>query len=112
MQKELEVTRGLEPEDLKILAGTDGPCVTVYLPMEKSPNTAWIEDKRLKSVVRSAEQVLRERQFTPATIKELLDPLAAIADMRGHGGATTGGTLVVLRAKDILRAFEIPQQLN
>ena len=50
MQKERELTRSLEFDDLKSLANTHGPCLTIYLPMEKSPNTYRLEDVRLKSV--------------------------------------------------------------
>jgi hypothetical protein len=112
MQKELEVTRTLELDDLKSLADTPGPCLTLYLPIEKSPNTTRLEGMRLKSVAQSAEQALRERNIDKATIKELLGPISNIADMREHWGATLGGTLVVLRSRDIFRGFEVGRRLD
>jgi hypothetical protein len=112
MQKELEVTKSLASDDLKSLADATGPCLTFYLPVEKAPNTTHREEMRLKSAVQSAEQGLRERNVDPATIKDLLDPLPVISSMREHWGNVPGGTLVVLRSKEIFRAFEVSQPLG
>jgi hypothetical protein len=112
MQKEIEVTRTLELEHLKFLADTHGPCLTICLPIEKSPNTARLEDKRLKSVVRAAEQALEARGVPVNTIRELLDPIVSVADIRERWGTAIGGTLVVFRSEEVFRAFEVHQKFN
>ena len=112
MQKELEVAKTFEVDDLKSLADAPGPCLTLYLHLEKSPNTVRLEAMRLKSVEQSAEQALRERKIDKDIVKELLDPIANIADTREQWGTTSGATLVVLRSKDIFRAFEVGQRFE
>src|SRR5688572_25659864 len=112
MQKVREVTRSLEFDDLKAMANTKGPCLTIYLPMEKSPNTHRLEEMRLKSVIRSAEQALAERKVSAADMRTLLEPLPGISQEREHHGSTAGGTLVVLRSKDVFRAFDVRRAID
>jgi hypothetical protein len=112
MQKVREVTRSLEFDDLKAMANTKGPCLTLYLPMEKSPNTYRLEEMRLKSVIRSAEQALSERKVPAGDIRTLLEPLPGIAQEREHLGSTAGGTLVVLRSKNVFRAFDVRHAID
>jgi len=111
MPKQLQVIQTLQFDDLKAMANSDGPCVTVYLPIEKSPNTQRLEEMRLKSVVRSAEQSMAERKIPASEIRALLEPLPAIIDERDHWGGAAGGTLVLLRSKEAFRAFEVRDQV-
>ena len=95
MQKTSEATQSLRLEDLKEMANTEGPCLTVYLP----------DGKRLKNVIRSAEQMLGEHKVSAAEVRALVEPLSSI----GH---EHGGTLVVLRSKDVFRTFELRHRLD
>jgi hypothetical protein len=112
MQKELEVLKTFEVDDLKSLVDTPSPCVTMYLPIEKSPNMTRLEAMRLKSIGQAAEQVLRERNVDKAVIKELLDPIPNIVDTREQWETKSGATLVVLRSRNEFKAFEIGQRLD
>src|SRR5687768_3173415 len=94
MQKTFEAAKSLGLEDLKEMANTEGPCLTLFLP----------DGKRLKNVIRTAEQMLGEHFSTP-DVRALVDPLPALAH-------ENGGTLVVLRSRDVLRTFELRQRLD
>lgn len=106
MPKALEVTRTLALEDLKELAGSEGPCLTLFLPLERKENAARLSETRLKNLLRSAEQKLAGT----AEAAGLLGPLGALADEREFG--TAGGTLVLLRSKDVLRAVEVREPVE
>ena len=113
MQNTLEVTRALALADLKELANTGQPCVTLYMPLESSPNTSRVDGLRLKSVVRQAEQKLTESwpELSKAQIRDLIQPLQSLdGDNAGWGGE--GGSLVVLRSPGTFRAFEVRKELD
>src|SRR5688572_4717710 len=113
MQNTLEVTRALALADLKELANTGQPCVTLYMPLEPSPNTSRVDGVRLKSLVRQAEQKLAESwpELSKAQIRDFLQPLQSLdTDNAELGG--DGGSLVILRSPDVFRAFEVRTELD
>ena len=113
MPKTLEITRSLALSDLKELAGTEGPCITLYLPLEPAPNTSRIDYMRLKSAIGQAEQKLNEQwpDLPQDRIRELIESLGEVRSEADEWGGE-GGSLVIFRAPDVFRAFEVKQELD
>jgi hypothetical protein len=113
MQKQLEVTPSLAVTDLKELANTEGPCITIYMPLEPAPNTSRMDYVRLKGAIRQAEQKLQEAfpEMPKERCRELIASLHEVrSDADQWGGK--GGSLVILRSPDVFRAFEVNQELD
>ncbi len=60
MQKQLEITRFLAPEELKDLANVEGPCITAFIPLQAAPNTSRFDHVRLNSAIRQADEKVRQ----------------------------------------------------
>jgi hypothetical protein len=113
MPNTLEITRSLSLSDLKDLANSGGPCITLYVPLESAPNTSRLDFVRLKGMIRQASDRLREEwpELSPALSRELTDSLHQVEnDSDGWGGE--GGSLVVLRSPDVFRVAEVKQKLE
>jgi hypothetical protein len=106
MQKELEVTRTLKPDELKLLADVEGPCLTLILPGGRSTGPS------VKNALRSAEQRLADQGVPANSIRQLVDPLISVLSDDDQRGSKNGGSVVVLRSKDVLRAFELNYPLD
>jgi hypothetical protein len=108
MQKQLELNRNLHFEELRKLANSEGPCITVSLALQTAPNTSRVDFQKLNSANRSVEQKLEEEwpDLSKEERRELIEPLGAVAENSDEWGGS-GGTLVILRSRDVFRAFEV-----
>jgi hypothetical protein len=113
MQKALELTRNLALADLKDVAQTEAPCITVYIPLQPAPNTSRFDLVRLNSAVRQAEQKVRDEwSDKPNTwVRELIEPMNNLTSEANQWGGE-GGSLVILRSPDVFRAFEVKQHFD
>jgi hypothetical protein len=113
MEKQLEVTRSLAIADLKDLANTEGPCITMYMPLETAPNTSQVDAKRLKVAIRQAEQKLQEAfpDLPKERCRELIEAMHEVESEPDQWGGN-GGSLVVLRSPEVFRAFQVNQELD
>lgn len=112
MQQEAQRTKGLQIEDLKELANTAGPCLTIYVPREHAENTSRLEGVRFNSVLRLAEDTLSARGLGRDEITQLLDPVRNVQDDLDSPQSAQTRTLVVLRSPEVLRVFEVNQHLD
>lgn len=108
MQKQLELNRNLQLDELRKLASAEGPCITVSLALQASPNTSRVDFQKLNSATRTVEQKLEEEwpDLSKADRRGLVEPLGEVSDKSDEWGGA-GGTLVILRSRDVFRAFEI-----
>lgn len=111
MQKELAISKSLEIAELKDLANVDGPCITMYLPLEPAPNTSRVDFVRLKSGIRQAEQKLADMDVSSREIHELLESVRHIENEAEQWGGH-GGSLVVFKSPAVFRAFQVHQELD
>lgn len=113
MQKELELTRSLDLNELKNLANVAGPCITIYMPLQPAPNTAQEDLVRLKSAIQQADQKLQHvwPDLPAASRRELIGSLHSI-EHNEQGWQLEGGSLVVFRSPDVFRAFEVNDDLD
>jgi len=113
MEKQLEVTRSLALADVKDLVNTEGPCITMYMPLEPAPNTSRMDGMRLKGAIRQAEQKLQEvfPELSKERCRELIEALQDVGSEPDQWGGN-GGSLVVLRSPEVFRAFEVNQELD
>jgi hypothetical protein len=113
MQKQLEVTRSLDFDELRKLADVEGPCITVSMQLQPAPNQSRMDFQRLKSAIRQAEYKLAEGwpDLPSSTARELIESLHMLEDDSDawRGGA---GSLVILRSPGVFRAFEVQHELG
>lgn len=113
MQKQLELTRSLNYDELRKLASTEGPCITVCMGLQPAPNQSRMDFQRLKSAIRQAETKLQEGWpgVPPDVGRELTESLHMLeSDSDQWGGE--GGSLVILRSPEVFRAFELHGDLQ
>ncbi len=108
MQKQLELNRNLQFEELRKLASAEGPCITVSFALQMAPNTSRVDLQKLNSAMRSVEQKLEDGwpDLSKADRRELVELPGELADNSDDWGGS-GGTLVILRSRDVFRAFEV-----
>jgi hypothetical protein len=111
MQKELAISKSLAIAELKDLANVDGPCITMYLPLEPAPNTSRVDFVRLKSGIRQAEQKLADMDVSSREIHELLESVRHLENEADQWGGH-GGSLVVFKSPAVFRAFQVHQELD
>jgi hypothetical protein len=113
MQKQIEVTRSLDFDELRKLADVEGPCITVSMQLQPAPNQSRMDFQRLKSAIRQAEYKLAEGwpDVPPSTVRELIESLHTLEDDSDawRGGA---GSLVIFRSPGVFRAFEVQHELG
>jgi hypothetical protein len=104
-----ETTRVMRLADLKELAFSEGPCLTMMVPIRPTENTSRQDYIRLKSGAQSAEPALAARGLNPKQIREFLEPISQID---GDSWGADFGTLVVLRDPKVFRCFRVREQLK
>jgi hypothetical protein len=109
MEKQLEVTKSLDFSELKDLVNVEGPCITIYMPLEPSPNTSRLDFMRLKSIIRRAEDELTEREIAKPLRQEMIESLREVGSEANAWGGE-GGSLLILRSPDVFRAFQVKQR--
>lgn len=113
MQKTLEVTRSLDLSDVKHLANVEGPCITMYMPLQPAANTSRMDYTRLKALIRQAEGKLNAQRpdLDSSLSRELIESLHLVEGEAGSWGGE-GGSLVILRSPEVFRAYQVKQELD
>jgi Bacterial archaeo-eukaryotic release factor family 3 len=87
-------------DDLRQLAGSIGPCVTIVTqiptPFELSP--------RLKKAMRRVERELKDRRWDSTTIESLMEPISDLA-VTAETAGLWGNALILFRSRDLFRYF-------
>jgi len=100
-----EATRSMNLADLKEVAGIDGPCLTITVPIHVAESTSRQDHMRLRSAVQAAEALLtNELAMKSPEIREFLDP---ILQVENESLAHDYGTLAIFRSPDYFRAFQV-----
>jgi hypothetical protein len=111
MQKQLEATRSLSLADLKELVNIDGPCITMYMPLEAAPNLSQMDQRRMKSLVRRVDEELAAHEMPKAGREELVESLRELSP-GAINFAGESGSLAVLRSPYVFRAAPVGQKLD
>src|SRR5438874_4868481 len=93
--------------DLRSLAAAKGACITLIEPI---PNPLEIRT-RLKNAVRGMEKKLADRGIRDDAIKELVEPIQAIASGAGTE-RTWANSLIVFRSAEIFRRFWLHEMIK
>ena len=93
--------------DLNLLAGRDGPCVSIYLPTHRAGNGTQENLIRFKNLLRRAEQELEAEGVRPAEARRLLEPATQLQD-EALFWREPGDGLAVFVAEEFLHAWRLP----
>ena len=111
MQKELEITKSLDLAELKDVANVEGPCITVYMPLQAAPNTSRFDFARLNSPIRQIEQKLSDWDLPAGKVREIIDPLKGLESEADRWGGD-GGSLVIWRSPGMLKVVQVKEQVD
>lgn len=91
-----------------LLRPTPGPCISLYIPTHRRRPESDQDPIRFRNALREAERLLSDRH-SPAAIRALLDPVAALATSEFWRWQSHG--LAVLRSPDVLEEFRLPGEV-
>lgn len=95
--EEIGASDFLSSQDLKTLAGATPPCISLSVPFQQKSRT----HRRLQKAVNELEAHLNQTGLDGAGIRNLLDPLARLANtVEKEQGDTRGAGLVVFRSPE------------
>jgi hypothetical protein len=98
----------LHQEDLRALATTAGPCLTILADMPRKENALKEIRLHLRTALQEAEQKLQNYKIEAGTIQKMLEPLRAWADDPDEI-AGRGASLLILRTPESLQVFSLPR---
>ncbi len=107
-QEKLALSGPVSIEELKELAATPGPCITMVVPLH--PEDTRQGSLELKKCLQQAGEVLDKRGVPLKQRRELLEPVQGIADEIATPGENK--SVVVLRSGGVFRHFSVPQELE
>lgn len=98
------------PDDLKKLAGIDGPCLSIFQPLRDEFSQVTKADTRLTAAAQTADALLTEKGFDAADREEFLRPVFKVAGNTDWAGRT--GSMVIFRAPGFTQASFWPDTLR
>ncbi len=96
--------------DLKALAQTTGPCLSILLPIHTTGTNHRTDGSRLHSAVRTAEIKLTELALTQEEVRAFLDPIQQTAELDLGDGETQG--IAIYRSVDRTWHYRLPFPLQ
>ena len=97
-------------QELKQMAATSGPCITILQPLLPAPNEARQNQARIKAALKEAERIVAEKVTDAKQVRELLKPLSDLTGELDFGGSFEG--LAILRSPEVSRHFQFRQPLK
>ncbi len=88
-----------------LLQKSSGPCLSIYIPTHRHHPETEQDPIRFSNAIRQAERLLSDRH-SEAEIRDLLDPVAAIANHEFWRHQSDG--LAVLRSASVLEEYRLP----
>lgn len=88
---------------------TDGPCVSIYMPLHRPGTTAQEDAIRLAGLLRHAHELLAERGFSTSAAEDLLKPVREILK-EDLFWQHPGDGLAIFISQDTSRYYWIPLQ--
>lgn len=102
----------LSQEDLQsIIAPSDAPSVSIFLPTHRAGPDIQQDAIRLKNLLRKAEEQLVREGVRPADARELLAPVTDLLD-DAHFWRHQGDGLAIFRSHDVFRLYRLPLSLQ
>ena len=92
---------------LSLVEPRTGPCISIYIPTERAAVETLQNPIRFKNQLREAERRLEAFSLRPPALKELLEPLRALAGDYDFWQHQADG-LALFRAPDYDRHFRLP----
>jgi hypothetical protein len=102
-----ELVRLRRPEELKGLLSSNGPCISLYFPVNRENLNPGEDERRWKQVMRQLEPEV-SRLGTAG--RDLIDPLRSW-DTASEGRNGKGKTLVVFRSSDHYYRMWVPAEM-
>lgn len=90
-------------EDVKMLAGAPGPCLTMLIPLAAAPSVAGKNSLRIKNAIESARSKLADQGIVQEECDQMLAPLAEL--INDYEWGTDAAALAVFRSPDVLRLY-------
>lgn len=90
-------------KDIKEFGHSDGPCITILLPVSVRGGSKKSLSARLKAAAELAEAQLGERMIVSTVVRKLIDPIVEFAGRIED--EAQGSTLAVFRSEEYLRHF-------
>jgi hypothetical protein len=97
-------------DDLKSLAGIDGPCLSIFQPLRDVFSQVTKTDTRLIAAVQKADALLLDRGMDAADRERFLRPILKLA--RNTDWSAHNGSVVVFRAPGFTQATFWPDVLD
>jgi len=97
----------LQSELRSMLAESQGPAVSIFVPTHRAGQEIRQDPIRLKNLVRQAEQQLIKEGTRPAEARALLEPVANLVEDAAFWRHQAEG-LAVFRSPDALRTYRVP----
>ena len=95
----------LSLQEIKQLAATPGPCITILQPLLPAPNEARQNQARVKASIKEVERILAEKGMTAKQSQELLKPLSELIGELDFAGDFE--SLAVFRSPEVFRQFQL-----
>jgi len=97
-------------DDLKELAGIQGPCLSLFQPLRDEFSQVTKADTRLTAAAQKADALLTEQMFDAGAREEFLRPIFKLAANTDWSGRT--GSMVIFRAPGFTKASFWPDNLD
>jgi hypothetical protein len=97
-------------KDIKEFGASEGPCLTIILPVEVRGGGKKSLSARLLAAAQQAEQKLGERTAISTLVRKLVDPVVELAARIEN--EAEGSTLVLFRSEENLRYFWLAEALD
>src|SRR5689334_9686516 len=108
-QQTVAVPKLLTRQEIKELGGSQGMCLSLFLPVENGSRNRRSLSARLPGALQKAETQLSERSVATSVTRKLIDSI------RGMGGQfdneQSGETLVIYQSEEQLRYYWVPEKL-